>query len=331
MADLICVYANCQGEGLISLLRASPQLADTDFVYLRAWLKERPTDDQISRCSLLLYQTSFGLPAFLAELPVGARSMVIPLVSNAVFWPYAFDRPEEPVGWRYPYGDRHIAARVRRGEDPEQVAKSYFQANLAAEIDLDRLLVLEEKKWRQIDAASDIEIADLLVAELLRQQLFFTPDHPTDVVLFHLANQIVGKLGLDALAQPDWNTHRHSLRNVELPVHPVIAQHFKLEWAQREKKYPMFGGWIERTAQAYYESYARMLAEPGFGAALAEAALALHRGDGPSAVNICTLVRMREPQHAWAGALLAVVHALVGNRQQATLLCLQAVEQACHT
>jgi hypothetical protein len=257
--------------------------------------------------------------------------MVIPLVSTAVFWPYAFDRPEEPVGWRYPYGDRYIAARVRRGEDPTMVARDYLQANLAADMDLDRLLAMEEKKWRQIDAASDIEITELLVADLLTQQLFFTPDHPTDVVLFHLASQIADKLGLDALEEPDWRTHKHSLRNVELPVHPAIAQHFALTWAQREKKYPMFGGWIERNTQEFYESYARTLSVPGFEAALIEAARALHLGDVPNAVNICTLVRMREPQHVWAGALLAVVHALVGNRQQATLLCLQAVEQACHT
>jgi hypothetical protein len=325
---VVCVYSNCQGESLIGFLRSHPDFADSEFVFLRAWLKDSPSADQLRRCSHLLYQSSFGAPAFLGQIPSAARRLRIPLLTCAVLWPYGFDKPNEPVGWRFPYGDRFLAGQIAQSVSPQQAVQAYLALDIPAHLNMARLLELEFKKyWRQ-DADTDVSLAPLMESQLLTERLFFTPDHPTDQLLLAMVNQILQGLGVRTLPMPDWSAHQHSLRNAEVPVHASIARHFALPYVTADMRHPMFGGWLELTEPAFYLRYAQALTAPSMDAALIEAAQALHAGDVPQAVNICSLVRQRDPENPWAAALLALVNALVGNRAQATGLCLEAVSRA---
>lgn len=322
------MYSNCQGESIIGFLRVHPDFVTSEFVFLRAWLKEALSADQIRRCSVLIYQTSFGIPAFLDNLPAATRRVVIPLMTCAVLWPYGFDKPNEPVGWRFPYGDRYLAAKIAKSVSPRQSVDDYLALDIPVQLNMERLLDLEFRKFRQQDANTDVSLAKRLESQLLTSQMFFTPDHPTDLLILELINQILIGLGACTFVTPDWATHSHSLRNVEVPVHPSIAAHFALPYVNPERLYPMFGGWLELTVQDFYLRYAQALTSPSMDVALIEAAHSLHGGDVNNAVNICSLVRHKDPVNPWATSMLSVVNALVGNRSQATGLCLEAVVRA---
>ena len=49
MRPVVCVYSDCQGESLIGLLRSHPDFAESEFVFLRAWLKDSPPEFDSSR------------------------------------------------------------------------------------------------------------------------------------------------------------------------------------------------------------------------------------------------------------------------------------------
>lgn len=299
------------------MLRQHPGLQDHEFVFRRAWLKDTPTEDQVARCRVLVYQDSFGLPAFMDLLPEQAWRLHIPLVTCAFLWPFSFDRPNEPVGWRFPYGDRYLIGKIREGLAPEAAAAEYIALDLAQRMDLRRLWDMEVQKWQAYDAKTDIRLADFLRDNFFSQRLFFTPDHPSDQVMLEMVNQLLMKLQLPILHLPSWEGHVHSLGGTEVPVHPSVIRHFALSWLTPEHAYPMYGGNLALGAHETYLRYATALRAPSMAEGLQEAAAAIQRGDDRTALNICTLIRQRSPQHPWALAATALLLAVNGQREQA--------------
>jgi len=320
MRPVICIHANCQGQALAGLLARHPGLQDWEFVFLRAWLGDEPGTAQLARCQIFIRQHTFARPAFAAQLPASVREIVIPLLSCSALWPFAFDRPDEPAGWRFPYGDRFLIGQLRQGRSPQQAANDYLAADLTARLKLDRLLAMEVQRWKHDDAKCDVQLASFLEAQILRQHLFFTPDHPTDRLLVELANRVLPLLGLPPFGGPAWAGHLHALRGVEVPVHPAIARHFALPFVTEDKFYPLHGGWLECVVGDYWLRHARALACPGMAEAMHEAATALQAGDLKTAFNIACLIRTRQPNHSGASATLAVASALLGQREQAVQL-----------
>lgn len=316
----ICVYSNCQGQALAGWLARHPALQGWDFVFLRAWLAEEPTPADAERCHLLIHQPSWGEPPFAARLAPHVRRLAVPLLSCSVLWPYAFDRPDEPAGWRFPYGDRFLLQRLKAGDTPEAATAAYLAQDLATRLKLDRLLALEVQRWQQDDVRCGTALAPFMARELLRQRLFFTPDHPTDVLLLQLANQVLLRLRLQPFAEPDWAGHRHQLAGVEVPVHPAVVRHFGLPWVQADTTWPLHGGHVSLDTAAWYQAYATALQRPGTAQGLQDALDALAAGRLPEVLNLLWLLNTREPHNPAVQALHAVVQAMAGRPAQSAAL-----------
>jgi len=325
MKPVVCIYANCQGEALGRLLRQHPSLAGQEFVVLKAWLQEQPSDDQLARCEVLIYQDSFGMPAFLDRPAIDARRVCIPLLTCSFLWPYGFDKPNEPVGWRFPYGDRYLIGQLRQGVAPAQATADYAALDLSTKLDLDRLRDMEVQKWLRYDANTDVRMGEFLQQHVLSHRLFFTPDHPTDVVMIELCNQVLAKLGQPPFGWPSWQGYSHSLAGTEVPVHPSVLRHFGVSWLTPEHRYPLHGGYLSLDAAACYARYAAALQAPSMAEGLREAVGAIARQDDAAALNICNLIRLRAPQQPWALAAIALVQALHGQRAEAAAQLLAAM------
>jgi hypothetical protein len=325
MKPVLCLYANCQGEALARLLRQHPALQQHEFVVLKAWLNEQPSENVLARCELLIYQASFGEPDFLARLPERATRVRIPLLTCSFLWPYGFDCPDEPVGWRFPYGDRHLIAQLRQGATAEQAVGNYLSLDLATRLDMARLRDLEVQKWRRYDADTDVRMGAFMAEHALTQRLFFTPDHPTDVVMIELCNQLLALLGQPPFGWPSWQGYTHSLAGTELPVHPSLLRHFGIDWLPPTHRYPLFGGHVALDTAAYLARYAVALRAPSMADGLREAVAAIARQDDATALNLCTLINLRAPRQPWAMAALALVQALHGQRAEAAAQLLSAL------
>jgi len=325
MQPVVIFYTNCQGQGLIKLLAGQPGFLDHELVFLTAWQHVRPSADQIARCRVLIYQNSFGTPDFLDELPAAATRIVIPLITCAFLWPFTFDRPNEPVGWRFPYGDRQLVAKMNGDVAPETAATEYFSQDFGRQMNLNRLLDLEFQKWEKYDENSDVRLGAFLKNNIFSHRLFFTPDHPSDLVMIELANQLLDKLGQPPMALPDWAGHQHSLAGTEVPVHPSIIRHFALAYLAENHHYPLWGGTKALDALGFYVSYCRALRAPSIDDALREAVTAIYNHDEATALNICTLIGLRNPVHPWAMSVLALISALNGEREMACQLFINAL------
>lgn len=325
MKPTIIFYTNCQGQGLVKLLARQQEFGYHEFVFLAAWQHIRPSQDQIDHCQVLIYQKSFGAPHFLPELPAGAIKIVIPLITCAFMWPYTFDRPNEKVGWRFPYGDRKLIAKTQGDAAPETIATDYFFQDLTLQMDFDRLLLLEFQKWEKYDRDSDVRIGNFLKNNIFRHRLFFTPDHPTDIVMIELANQLLDQLNLPHIEIPDWSDHQHSLAGTEVPVHPSIIRHFAVPYLAEDHQHPLWGGYKSLDTLSFYVSYCKALRAPSMDEALQEAVNAVFNHDVSTAFNICGLISLRYPMHPWAMTVLALIAALNGQREMACQLIMDAL------
>jgi hypothetical protein len=331
MQPVVIFYTNCQGQGLIKLLAGQQGFQNHELVFLTAWQHARPSDDQIARCQILIYQNSFGVPDFLDALPAEAIRIVIPLITCAFMWPFTFDRPNEPVGWRFPYGDRQLIAKMRGDVAPETVATEYFSQDLGKQMNLNRLLDLEFQKWEKYDRDSDVRMGAFLKNNIFKHRLFFTPDHPTDVVMVELANQLLDKLDLPRLDISERADHLHALAGTEVPVHPSIIRHFALTFLAEDHQYPLWGGSKSLDTLGFYVSYCRALRAPSIEEALQEAVTAIYNHDESTALNICTLISLRYPVHPWAMTVLALISALNGQRDMACQLFINALPAGAET
>lgn len=325
MKSVVIFYTNCQGQGLIKLLADHPGFRDHELVFLTAWQHVSPSEEQIARCRVLIYQNSFGAPAFLEQLGSEVIKIRIPLITCAFMWPFTFDRPNENVGWRFPYGDRQLIAKMREDISPETVAADYFLENLGRQINLNRLFDLELQKWGKYDLESDVQIGGFLKDNIFIQRLFLTPDHPTDVVMVELANQLLEKLGLPRIDIQDRDGAQHALSGTEVPVHPSIIRHFDLPYLAADHRYPLWGGSKSLDTLSYYVSYCRALRAPSIDGALHDAVTAIFNNDDLTALNICTLISIKYPQHPWAMAVLALISALGGQRELACQLLINVL------
>jgi len=328
MKPVLIVYANSQGAGLLDLLAGHAGLSGHEFVFLSAQEAAVPDDDQLARCRTLIYQISFGVPGFLERLPATAVRIVIPRITCTFLWPYAIERPDEPLAWRFPIGDRWLMSGIRRADNPVALAGDYAASDLGRVFDLNRLFELELDKWAGYDRETDVRIGGFLTASILSRRLFFAPDSPSDEVLVELASQVLALLQLPPLDPLPDEARSHLLGGLELPVHPSIVRYFALSYLSEDTLYPLFGGSKSVDAAAYYRSYATALLAPGMDEALLEAIAAIGDDDIAAALNLCTLISWHWPDHPWATAVVALISAVSGQRAMACQLLQDAIRLA---
>jgi hypothetical protein len=158
--------------------------------------------------------------------------------------------PEQPLyhGGRYHHTDR-IAARLAGLElTDDALFDAYMTISEAEAPDFDAALAADVARWEAEDQQNDVKVADFLRDWFRMSRVFTTPyERGTDTVcaiLLQLFEAPVLRAGfepqvlhrsLDRLTQ-GWQASRQ-----ELPVHPLVAQHFQLSWWSPDLQYRMLG------------------------------------------------------------------------------------------
>jgi tetratricopeptide (TPR) repeat protein len=269
MKRRVLLHGNCQGAWLASVLNRTPEISAEHEIVYHANFGEIPANhpihqpDFLQGCSCVLWQTASGFkpPEFLASLPAGCRQIRFPTLWLKLLWPtYTVDprnKPEEgfPYG-RHPYGDRLVLKLVNEGVPPDEVPRRYIETDLNKIINLDRFAEMCLAELRFNDQQSDIAVAPHIESAFRKVKLFGCINHPTLRIMDWLLQQVAGALldspALGNRAEPP--NAADVIGSEEIPVHPQIIDHFKLEWA-----YPGMR-WRYHSAFLTVEEFARALA-----------------------------------------------------------------------
>lgn len=271
----IIVYGNCQAEAVVALMNRYSGLAGRYRVlYLRSF--EHPTEgwqqlspEEIARCAVLLEQHDPRAFPYVEALPEDCSRLKFPAVDFNLLWPFNRvnpynepETPELPFG-SFPYGDRMIVDAIERGVPGPQVLADYLEQWDEYNLDLDRLLALEDARLLARDARCDIKLGAYVLTTFRSIRLFWTVNHPTMDLLLEVTAQLlngafpnaprVSRSILGKELVPVFG-ERGPLGAISVPIHPRVAEHFGLTWYDPRERFRAFDG-----TQYTYEEYFRAM------------------------------------------------------------------------
>lgn len=268
----ILVYGNCQASAVSQTLTKLPNIGSAYEVrYLPSFVHPvdgpAPIDkDWLRRCSIFVEQKgAWSEFPRMAELPRQTACLRFPTVSMNSLWPLQAtdprnvpEPPDYPFG-RYPYGDRLVLELLDNGHTGEDLLREYLARDIHQVVDVDRLFELECERLRLADAACDIKMSALVLANLRTHRMFWSYNHPTSLVLKTLSQKIISELGglvseMDFVALRQWldDCYRdwEPAGEISVAIHPQIANHFDLRWVDGGPQY-----WHFRAPPMRFDEY----------------------------------------------------------------------------
>lgn len=249
MSSTIFVLGDPQAEAIALLLRHTPAIGQKFSV------RHAGTDVAITPKpgDVVFEQVDLERPKAPRQAKE-VRRVTFPAMSFGLLWPLhsvnefnETDPPHFPHGL-FPYGDSFIVSCVEQGVSTDDIIKLYMaQTWPTSWPDLDKLFQQETARLTQLDAKCDVKIGSYTLKHFRRQRLFAAYNCPTNALLGEVTVRL-----LDA-ALPALGDHvqksvdevrstfaRDILGAVNVPIHPLVAEHFGLLWYDREQRYNFF-------------------------------------------------------------------------------------------
>lgn len=256
MAKTLCIlHANCQGDALRPLLENTPAFARLFEIRQRCnYTREEVAEHDLAACGLFLHQRlaprwgELATENLLPRLGSSCQAIILPNLFFKGYWPFwtnAFRGID--------FADSLLEMLLAKGLRPEDALRLYLRGEPSLLGDVEAIaedsLAQEEAK----EAEDPIGCAGILRERWREEQLFITVNHPGRTLLFHVAEQLLGLLGLGGLPENVKQSYHHPQEDFWLPLHPALGQRLGLPFAQKERRYPVFG--VRLTHQEYTAAY----------------------------------------------------------------------------
>lgn len=245
----IVFVGNCQAAALHTIYKlfVSPHTGDeVNFVVGTAPLNDERHAHIIAADIVVEQVFDMPQPVDLSQLSFRGKIHRVPVVGTPFLWPFAADPHPlnkthgEYEPFRSEIGDSHLNRLLASGIPPDEAAERYLAADMAVVGKLDRLYEITIDRQRARDLATGYRCADLIEGRFRDKQLFLTPYHLTLTMSRYMALTFLEDIG--ALSESIDLVNRRMTENFyptyATPVHPGIARHFGLKWANEWTKYP---------------------------------------------------------------------------------------------
>lgn len=256
VSKTLLVYGNVQAEAVAVVLGLlHPISSQFRVVFLGDSADAVKPDDAALQESVILCEQQLGKP-FPYKLKKDVRRVRFPALEFGLLWPLqcanpfdAPDPPSYPFG-RFPYGDSFIVNCIQRGLPAEAIALYYSPAVWPATWpNLDKLFRSESARLSALDARNDVKIGSFILKYFRKKFLFCAPKNPSNNLLAELIYRL-----LHACFGPDQPAERADIEEqlstfgpgqllgtLSVPIHPLVAKHFNLDWYQTDDYYAYFG------------------------------------------------------------------------------------------
>lgn len=269
------VYGNCQAEWVGLGLQTIPAVTDRfDIHYIYSFDHPvsglaKPDPSILARCAVLLEQRgAWDRFRWRDEVPASAQVVTFPALTMDALWPlttFSDPRnvpvlPDYPYGV-FPYGDRLISDWLASGVSREDTLRRYLSWSVRESEDLPRVMEMGQVRLEIADQQSDVKMADAVLTHLPDEPLFFTCNHPRPVLLSMLVDRILDHSGLvsGAFAAAARSVRalfdeRRPNANIQVPIHPDVAETIGLSWYRNDLKYCCYER-VDLSYEDYWRAY----------------------------------------------------------------------------
>jgi tetratricopeptide (TPR) repeat protein len=246
----VVFIGNCQVQSLSQLYqRFSDGKGEEQVAYLPSY--EDLTADRaetVARADIVVEQRMDVAPrAEIGGIVSNAERHFVPLLAGGFLWPFAGQpHPRNEGAWFMPGGpygaemsDSYLNRLIDKGTPPAEAVEQYLALDVGRVRHLDRLFELIVDRQRSRDAACGYQLADLIEERFRDEPMFRTPHHPNLRLALSFTAQFFQRMGMGATAVK----HLHERVRVtpfpklQLPIHPAVAQHFGLKYADTKTRY----------------------------------------------------------------------------------------------
>ena len=271
----IVVYGNCQAERIVTVLGWLPAITERfRIVYYSSF--ERPpgteiaeaTPQDLAECALFVgHPNDPARPIDRGTLPADCAVVTFPPLDFNALWPFTihnlYDAPEPGRPWgAFPYGDRIVSACLEEGRNAQEALDYCLTGWDSYKPNLERLFHIETLRLRARDAQCDIKMGEYVLGRFREQNLFWTRNHPTGLVMRELAVRVIAACSvlvpvlaniqpqhLEPYTPPEW-----PFGAMQVPIHPKVAEFFGLQWYNAAQRYRMY-----ETEYTYAEYFAELI------------------------------------------------------------------------
>lgn len=242
----ICVYANCQGDGIVHFLKKTflghPD-NKTEWAVYHNWMmltKEQTPEDlerDAATCDLFLYQPT---PEAKYER-LSTEWMVdniVPKAAQKISFAYWYNHGFFPI-IQHPGGfitGREVIEAMDGKLPAYQIMARYNADRFNYDCPKRFLECLAEQAHRERN--TDVRLVPFILANCQKRRLFLLENHPASPLFVEAANQIIKQLFNVTRGHPDWDVsyadNEANLPGGMLPVHPAAARELGLEYGKGE-------------------------------------------------------------------------------------------------
>lgn len=251
--DICIIHANCQGEPLLERLMLCPSFAERYECTLVTNYTREPMPESITSASLLLYQHlgpqwgELASETVIRRLPANARSLCIPNMFFMGYWPLWYSAPG------FNYRDRRLDDLLDMDLPDEETLTLFLRQPIKKYHDLDRLLDETFQHEAEREAHTPIKYLDFIRENWRTRRLFNTINHPGSELMALAAHGVLTELGLEPVPMERLCALPDPFPEFELPVHPLVADHYGLGFAGPDAQYAVYGQTM--TFAAYVAHY----------------------------------------------------------------------------
>jgi tetratricopeptide (TPR) repeat protein len=254
------IYANCQTRLLINYLKKSEDFNKNykiiNIPLVQELLKTQKViaDEVISQVDLFIYQPvrkehgDLSSEYTLNRLPSKAISISFPSLYFKGYHPQecknsCVHQKNLLYPWgMFPHGDTNIISLLKQGKTEKEIIKLISDENFYGNLSLISNVnsTLEEMRKREHEFNIDIQVSDFIQDNYKKHYLFYTPQHPSDVMGVYIVNQILSVLGfpiIDAHFIERQQEKVGILDTFQLPIYPSVVKNLELTFCSSEELY----------------------------------------------------------------------------------------------
>lgn len=239
---LCLLHANCQGGEYETLLRLTPEFNEEwELHRFTNYTREPVPETLLRRADFFIYQhlddnwNELASEPMLRKLKPRAASLCLPNMFFKGVWP--FWAGQAPID----YGDYFLEKLIASGAEKAVILRLYLHNDLSNKFDLQGILEetldFEEKK----EIRCFCKTVPLLRRYWPQEPMFYSVNHPGKRLITYVYEELCRELGINALQADILSGRQLGYADFELPIHPQLADFFKLEYVTADTKFNIYG------------------------------------------------------------------------------------------
>ncbi len=248
------IYGNCQTAMLREILLLNPSFEDKYFFIViptvcdynageemrELWNTLLANDEFWKQIDLFLCQKVNGANRFCSELAtdnlvkkLSSKCQVISMI-NIYFDGYFIQRTENKnnimeeiqQSGLFPYGDIFVDELLKRGFKKEDILEQVLDENFIASEIIDQAVNQSLLELKKREKEADVVISDYIEQKYKERQLFYSPNHPVNIVLIEYARRLIRYMGLtdSTIGEDIVYMKAGCLKGQDIPIYPSVIK-----------------------------------------------------------------------------------------------------------